>query len=153
AALLEPGIFFDPLAPKTTATRNGDTITLNGEKAYVPLAQGAEWILVYARDSESGQVDGYLVETAAVDGLTIGAREKLMGLNALELYRVTLNNVTVSAENKPEGGFPKILNHSYVALGALAVGVARASHEYAKEYAKPRIQFGAPIATKQAIAF
>jgi alkylation response protein AidB-like acyl-CoA dehydrogenase len=40
-----------------------------------------------------------------------------------------------------------------VALAALAGGVARASAEYAREYAKQRVQFGVPIATKQAIAF
>jgi alkylation response protein AidB-like acyl-CoA dehydrogenase len=33
------------------------------------------------------------------------------------------------------------------------VGVARASFEYARDYAKQRVQFGAPVATKQAVAF
>jgi len=33
------------------------------------------------------------------------------------------------------------------------VGVARASYEYAKDYAKQREQFGKPIAQNQAIAF
>jgi alkylation response protein AidB-like acyl-CoA dehydrogenase len=40
-----------------------------------------------------------------------------------------------------------------VALGAAAVGLARAGYEYAKEYAKQRVQFGEPIAHKQSIAF
>jgi alkylation response protein AidB-like acyl-CoA dehydrogenase len=35
----------------------------------------------------------------------------------------------------------------------MAVGVARASFEIARDYAKEREAFGAPIATKQAIAF
>ncbi len=38
-------------------------------------------------------------------------------------------------------------------LAALAVGVARAAFELARDYAKERHAFGAPIATKQAIAF
>ena len=38
-------------------------------------------------------------------------------------------------------------------LAALAVGVARAAFELARDYAKERQAFGAPIATKQAIAF
>ena len=53
AALLEPGIFFDPHALKTTATIEGSKVTLNGEKAYVPLGATADWLLVYARDSDS----------------------------------------------------------------------------------------------------
>jgi alkylation response protein AidB-like acyl-CoA dehydrogenase len=40
-----------------------------------------------------------------------------------------------------------------VALAAMAVGVARASFEYARDYAKQRVQFGKPIAQNQAIAF
>jgi alkylation response protein AidB-like acyl-CoA dehydrogenase len=40
-----------------------------------------------------------------------------------------------------------------VGLAAMAVGVAKASYEYAREYAKQRETFGAPIATRQAIAF
>jgi alkylation response protein AidB-like acyl-CoA dehydrogenase len=40
-----------------------------------------------------------------------------------------------------------------VALAALAVGVARASFEYARDYAKQRVQFGRPIAQNQSIAF
>ena len=40
-----------------------------------------------------------------------------------------------------------------VGLAAAAVGVARAAYEVSLEYAKEREAFGAPIATKQAIAF
>ena len=54
-----------------------------------------------------------------------------------------------------EGGinFARLLSESRVALAAMAVGVARAAFEYARDYAKERKAFGAPIATKQAIAF
>jgi alkylation response protein AidB-like acyl-CoA dehydrogenase len=38
-------------------------------------------------------------------------------------------------------------------MAAMAVGVARAAFEYARDYAKQRKSFGVPIATKQAIAF
>ena len=47
----------------------------------------------------------------------------------------------------------QILVRGRVALAATAVGVARASFEIARDYAKEREAFGAPIATKQAIAF
>ncbi len=40
-----------------------------------------------------------------------------------------------------------------MALGAAAVGVARAGYEYALDYAKQRVQFGEPIAHRQSIAF
>jgi alkylation response protein AidB-like acyl-CoA dehydrogenase len=39
------------------------------------------------------------------------------------------------------------------AVGAQAVGIARAAYEYSLEYAKQRVQFGRPIIENQAIAF
>ena len=39
------------------------------------------------------------------------------------------------------------------AVGAQAVGIARAAYEYALDYAKDRVQFGKPIIENQAIAF
>jgi alkylation response protein AidB-like acyl-CoA dehydrogenase len=39
------------------------------------------------------------------------------------------------------------------AVGAQAVGIARAAYEYALDYAKERVQFGRPIIENQAIAF
>ena len=39
------------------------------------------------------------------------------------------------------------------AVGAQALGIARAAYEYSLEYAKGRVQFGRPIIQNQAIAF
>jgi acyl-CoA dehydrogenase len=38
-------------------------------------------------------------------------------------------------------------------VGAQALGIARAAFEYARDYARERVQFGKPIAAQQAIAF
>jgi alkylation response protein AidB-like acyl-CoA dehydrogenase len=156
AALLEPGIFFDPNDLKTTASVTGDSVMLNGAKAYVPLAETAQYILVYARNSETGRTEAYIVEKAAA-GVQIEQRELLMGLRALPIYRVNFNDVTISASARLGGAvganINTLLNRSRVALAAMAVGVARASFEYARDYAKQRVQFGKPIAQNQAIAF
>jgi acyl-CoA dehydrogenase len=154
AALIEPRISFNPHDLKTNATQGNGQYVLNGKKAYVPLAEGAEQILVYA--SNGGTVDGFFVSGNA-EGLTVGPREKLMGLQALPTYPVTLENVTVGADCRLGGengcNFARLLAHSQVALAALAVGVMRGALEYAVEYAKERVQFGKPIGTRQAIAF
>jgi alkylation response protein AidB-like acyl-CoA dehydrogenase len=156
AALLEPGVFFDPNELKTTATVDGDKVRLNGVKAYVPLADEASIMLVYARDSETGSTDAYLVQRS-IDGVEIEAQEQLMGLRALPTYRVKLSDARVDVPCKLGGvvgcNYENILNRSRVALAALAVGVARGAFEYARDYAKQRVAFGAPIATRQAIAF
>ncbi len=156
AALTEPSIKFDPWRPATIATRNNGNVVLEGEKTYVPLAADAERLIIYASDSETGKVDGYIVEKDA-EGLAVGERNQLMGIHALPTYPVTLSGVTVSVDKRVGGeagtDFAAILNRSRIALGALAVGVSRASFEYARDYAKERVQFGVPIATKQAVAF
>ncbi len=156
AALLEPGISFNAGALNTTAAKQGEQYMLNGSKCYVPLAADAQRLLVYARDAETGKTDGYLVDKGT-PGLNIDDREQLMGIRALPTYRVGLNNVCIRANCKLGGDegthYKRILSHSRVGLAAMAVGVARGAFEYARDYAKTRVQFGVPIASKQAIAF
>ena len=154
AALIEPVVQFSPYRLKTTAARQGDEYVLQGSKTFVPLADEADVILVYA--NEGGQTQAFLVP-AGTPGLTVGKRDKLMGVKALTTNAVTLADCRVPAENKLGGeagvDFSLLLNHSRVALGAAAVGVARAGFEYARDYAKQRVQFGEPIAHRQSIAF
>ncbi len=154
AALIEPLVQFSPYRLKTTAVREGAEYVLEGAKTFVPLADEAEVILVYA--NEGGHTQAFLVPAGA-PGLTVGKRDKLMGVKALTTNLLTLNNCRIPAENKLGGeagiDFSLLLNHSRVALGAAAVGVARAGFEYARDYAKQRVQFGEPIAHRQSIAF
>lgn len=154
AALTEPVVKFDPYKLKTTAVRDGDAYVLNGLKTAVPLAETAELILVYA--NEDGQTQAFFVPADAA-GLSIDKKAKLMGIKGLPTFMVTLADCRVPAANKLGGeegiNFGLILNHSRIALGAAAVGVARAGYEYALDYAKQRVQFGEPIAHKQSIAF
>lgn len=156
AALLEPGIFFDPKELNTTAAPDGDSVRLNGVKAYVPLAADATHLLVYARNTESGVTEAYIVEKET-SGVVVQAREQLMGVRALPTYRVAFNDVRVPVANRLGGtvgmDYDVILNRGRVALAALAVGLARASFEYARDYAKERVAFGKPIAQNQSIAF
>jgi alkylation response protein AidB-like acyl-CoA dehydrogenase len=112
-------------------------------------------MIVYA--SLDGKTQGFIVSNAAA-GLSVGEeREKLMSLNALPLYRVKLDNVKVPASNRLGGAsghdFEPVLASMRVASAAAAVGVAKASFEYSKNYAKEREAFGVKIAQKQAIAF
>ncbi len=154
AALTEPVIQFDPRKLKATAVLEGDEYVLNGVKSFSPLADKAETYLIYA--NEGGQTQAFFVP-AGTAGLTVSAREKLMGVRALPTFQIKLENVHIPAVNKLGGSeginFGLILNHSRVALGAAAVGMAKAAFEYARDYAKERVQFGEPIAHRQSIAF
>ncbi|MCQ3938558.1 MAG: acyl-CoA dehydrogenase [Chloroflexi bacterium] len=155
AALIEYSFDFDAAALKTAAKPSGDDTTLNGEKAFVPFAKDAEAMIVYA--NLDGVTQGFIVPKGTA-GLTIAdERENLMGLNALPMYRVKLDNVKIPASNRLGGAsghdFEPILASMRLASASAAVGVAKASFEYAKNYAKEREAFGVKIAQKQAIAF
>jgi len=155
AALIEYAFDFDLNDLRATAKLQNDEYVLNGEKAFVPFASDAQTILVYA--NLNGQTQGFIVLKDSI-GLTINdEREKLMSLNTLPLYRVKLDSVKVPVSNRLGGAsghdFEPILASMRVANAALAVGVANAAFEYAKNYAKEREAFGVKIAQKQAIAF
>ena len=155
AALIEYFFDFDANDLRTIARSAGGDTILNGEKAFVPFAKDAEALIVYA--NLDGKTQGFIVPKN-ISGLTIAdEREKLMGINALPLYRVKLDNVKIPASNRLGGAsghnFELILASMRIASASAAVGVATASFEYAMNYAKERDAFGVKIAQKQAIAF
>jgi len=154
AALIESAFDFDPGDLSTKANVKGGNYILNGEKRYVPYAAEAEAMIIYA--DFDGQTQGFIVPRGT-DGVTIGAREKLMGLNALPTYSIHLDNVSVPKENRlggPEGhSFAPVIDAARIAMAALAVGLSRAAFEYSRDYAKDREVLGSKIAQKQSIAF
>jgi alkylation response protein AidB-like acyl-CoA dehydrogenase len=155
AALIEPAFDFDPLSLKTTALAIGDQYVLNGQKFFVPFAEEAANILVYA--NLDNQTQGFIIPMGS-PGLSVSQEEgKLMSLNAFPLYQVNLEDVKVPASNRLGGtsghDFESVLASMRVAQAASAIGVARAAFEYSRDYAKEREAFGVKIAQKQAIAF
>jgi alkylation response protein AidB-like acyl-CoA dehydrogenase len=159
AAVMEPAFDFDPADMSTIAQRASGDYVINGAKCYVPLAADSELILAYAASSPDrgfAGVEGFLVPRAS-PGLKISGREKNMGLKGLATFEVTFDQCRVPAENRLGGergiNFARLVSESRVAMAAMAVGVARAAFDYARDYAAERRAFGAPIATKQAIAF
>ena len=154
AALIEPHFEFDPGSLKTTANLKDGAYVIKGQKCYVPLAADADPLLVYA-DLKGGTC--CFIVDKGTKGLEIGEREKNMGIKALSTYELSLKNCSVPKENRLGGekgfDFNRVMNCSRVALAAMAVGVARAAFEYSRDYAKDRVAFGEPIASRQAIAF
>lgn len=154
AAMIEYRYDFDPNELSTTAVRDGDFYVLTGEKRFVPFADQAKAMVVYA--NLDGLTQGFVVPRNT-GGLRVGEKEKLLGLNGLSLFAVSLDGVRIPLENRLGGeeghAFEPILAASQVSLGAMAVGMAKASFEYARDYGKERFVLGSYIAQKQSIAF
>jgi acyl-CoA dehydrogenase len=151
AAMIEASFDFDPNDLKTTARLEGDDFVLTGEKTFVPYADKAEAMIVYARLDKETKA---FIVPKSVTGLKVGVeREKYMGLNAIPFFKVTLDGVKVPKANLLPGMFAPVLDSSRVAVAALAIGVAKAAFGYSRDYAKDRDVFGVKVAQKQAIAF
>jgi alkylation response protein AidB-like acyl-CoA dehydrogenase len=151
-ALVEPHYGADPLRPATRARREGGGFRLDGRKCLVPWIEGGEQVLVAAASDAGPRL--FRVSRNA-PGLR-AAPERYMGIQALPTAELVLEDVRVPEEDALAQGadaWPRLLQRGRVAQGAMAVGVARAAFEIARDYARERQAFGAPIATKQAIAF
>lgn len=148
-AWVEPEVRFDPMAPHTRVRRDGDGAVLDGRKCFVPWLDGGEALLVVAA-GETGP-ETWIVPRNA-DGLH-AEPERNMGIQALPTAELRLDGVRVPASARLDADPQRLLAQGRVALAASAVGVARAAFEIARDYAKERETFGAPIATRQSIAF
>ncbi|MFQ5911411.1 MAG: acyl-CoA dehydrogenase family protein, partial [Thermoplasmata archaeon] len=93
------------------------------------------------------------------DGLSVGAVEKKMGIRGSTTAQLTFEECRVPEENvlgNVGEGFivaMQTLDLGRAVVGAGCVGGATAALEASVEHAKQRVQFGEPIAQKQAIQF
>jgi hypothetical protein len=101
-------------------------------------------------------VTAFLVE-ADTPGFKVGYREKTMGLRGVPCNTLYFDDACVPVANRlgQEGQGLKIalqaLNLSRLGMGALALGGCERALEEAVQYSMEHIQFGVPIAQKQAI--
>ncbi|MFI5321659.1 MAG: acyl-CoA dehydrogenase family protein [Myxococcota bacterium] len=160
-AWIEPSPVFDPLTLGSVAEAKGDKFVLTGRKRFVVMGDRAEDLLVLARNAQAtgggfAALDAFIVPRGAA-GVTIGEREKLLGMKSLPAVSQTLDRVEVPAANRLGGergiDARRLLAASRAASAALLTGLARGVMEYAIPYAKDRHAFGEAIAQKQAIAF
>ncbi|MBN2168507.1 MAG: acyl-CoA dehydrogenase family protein [Actinobacteria bacterium] len=159
AAIIEPRYNFCPSTLFTLAKLEGNQYFLKGNKCLVPLAEESENLIVFAT-TEPGAgfsgVEAFIVPRAS-ENLVVSEREMNMGLKALATYEVTMNNVMIPAENRIGGekgiDYVDVLSRTRLATTALAVGMMRRAAEHSRDYAKERVAFGEPIASRQTIAF
>ncbi|NEC23862.1 acyl-CoA dehydrogenase family protein [Streptomyces parvus] len=160
-ATTEPGAGSDAASITTSARRVAGGYLLNGQKAWISNAGAARSYVVFAKTDPGLRARGvtaFLVPSDA-DGLSVGEPMRKMGQRAIVCREVFLADVFVPDEDRLGGegdgfvGLMRTFDISRIVLGAAAVGAARAAYEYARDYARTRVQFGRPVVEHQAVAF
>lgn len=139
----------------TTATRHGSGWILTGRKRWIGNAPHADHILIWARDTGSGQITGFLVPHDA-PGLTITTIGHKTGLRIVQNADIEIAHVVVPEADRLPGAESfrdtnTLLASSRVWVAWQAVALQFAAYECALEYALAREQFGKPIASYQLI--
>lgn len=160
-ALTEPQGGSDVMGTKTTIERVGDEYVINGEKCFITNASYAHFFVVLAKMKGEKGPNSFIaiVVERDTEGLSVGPKEKKMGLKASNTASVMFDNVRVPVSNRigEEGEgfkiFMKALSFARPMVGAQSVGLAQGAYEEAVKFAKERKQFGTTISNFQAIQF
>ncbi|MBA7634702.1 Acyl-CoA dehydrogenase [subsurface metagenome] len=145
---------------QTTAARDGDDYILNGTKIFITNGDVCDVVLAFANVPELGErgMTAFLVE-ADSPGYSKGKKYDKLGMRAATNADQVLEDCRVPAANRlgDEGRgmriFLELIDHGRIGIAAQALGITRAILERTVEYAKNRKQFGAPIASYQAISW
>jgi alkylation response protein AidB-like acyl-CoA dehydrogenase len=160
-ALTEPQAGSDASNLKTRARRDGDHYVLDGSKQFITSGKNGQVIIVFAvTDPEAGKkgITAFIVPTDTPGYEVIRVEEKL-GLHSSDTCQIAFTCMRIPAELRlgEEGEGYRIalanLEGGRIGIAAQAVGMAQASFEAARDYARERTAFGKPIVEHQAIAF
>lgn len=158
-ALTEPGAGTDAAAGMTTAVLEGDEWVLNGSKIFITNGGYADVYIVTAMTDPSQGTKGisaFIVEKDA-PGFSVGEKEHKMGIKGSSTTPLYFSNCRIPKDaiiGQPGKGFKiamQTLDGGRIGIAAQALGIAQGALDAAVKYAKERVQFGKPIATKQAI--
>lgn len=158
-ALTEPGAGTDAASGTCTATLENDSYVLNGTKCFITNGGVADVYVIFALTDPSKGVKGLSAFVVEKDlpGFEIGKHEDKMGIRGSQTTELIFKNCRIPKENLigEEGkGFKyamQTLDGGRIGVAAQALGIAQGALDEAIKFAKERVQFGKPIATKQAI--
>ena len=149
-ALTEPASGSDAVNVQSRLRREGDDYVLTGTKQFITNGSIAGFAVVIVGAGER-KLTAFGVPRDA-PGFRAGRREEKMGLHASDTAQLVLDECRVPERDRigRDGAafddVKRVLDRGRVGIGALAIGLGRASLEIATAYAKERRQFGRPIA-------
>ncbi|KAJ4704415.1 Acyl-coenzyme A oxidase 4, peroxisomal-like protein [Melia azedarach] len=152
-ALTEPDYGSDASALKTTASKVKGGWILEGQKRWIGNATFADVLVIFARNTTTDQINGYIVKKDA-PGLTATKIENKIGLRIVQNADILLKKVFVPDEDRLPGvnsfqDTNKVLAVSRVMVAWQPIGISMGVYDMCHRYLKERKQFGAPLAAFQ----
>ncbi len=149
--LTEPDSGSDPSSMRTSARKDGSDWVITGTKMWITNGNVADVAIIWARTDEG--IRGFIVPTDT-KGFTANLIHRKASLRASITSELVLDNVRVPGDFVLPGvssmrGPLSCLNEARFGILFGVMGAARACYEAALDYAKSRVQFGAPIASYQ----
>ena len=157
--LTEPNAGSDAANLRTTATKDGDSYVLNGEKTWISLADYAHQFLIITRLTNStakAPFAAFIVDRNT-PGFSSKAIKGKLGVRAGNTGQIFFDNMRVPAENMlgEEGDGFKVamsaLDHGRYTVAAGAVGIITACLDACTKYANERSVGGEVIGKKQLV--
>lgn len=157
--LTEPNAGSDAANLKTVARKDGDSYVINGQKAWISLADYADQFLIVTRLSETQAKAPYAA--FIVDRNTPGFSSRpihgKLGVRAGNTGEIFFQDMRVSADcmlGEEGDGFKvamSALDHGRYTVASGAVGIITACLNACTKYANERTVQGEPIARKQLV--
>ncbi|MDQ6848693.1 MAG: acyl-CoA dehydrogenase [Actinomycetota bacterium] len=160
-ALSEREAGSDAASMRTRARRDGEHWVLNGTKCWITNAGVSTYYTVMAvTDPELGAngISAFVVHKDD-PGFSVGGKERKLGIKGSPTCEIYFSDCTIPADRiigEPGTGFKtalRTLDHTRLAIGAQALGIAQGAFDAARDYVKQRRQFGKAIGEFQGLQF
>jgi len=157
--LTEPEAGSDASATKTRAVLADGYWTINGAKAFITNSGTPITSLVTVTAKTSRDEISSIIIPSDTPGLTVEPPYDKLGWHISDTHGLSFDDCRVPEENllgtRGDGyrQFLAVLDDGRIAIAALAVGLAQGCLDVSLRYANERHTFGAPIGSRQAVAF
>lgn len=152
--LTEPNFGSDASSLETTATPVDGGFVISGEKRWIGNAPMSDIMIIWARNTETKQVQGFIIPSKS-EGVKIEKMERKLALRIVQNGHIYLKNVKVPLTSRLEkaknftNGVNVVLEYSRVSIPWMGIGVIAGTYEASAKYTNSRIQFGAPLSAYQ----
>ena len=122
----------------TTAKREGDTWTINGQKRWIGNSPWCDISVIWARRLADNHVKGFIVENKTTPGFKVEKIQNKIALKVVQNGQITMENCRVPEGNRLQGDksfrdTARVLKMTRFGVGWIATGCAMGAYENAAQ--------------------